>query len=143
MFKLPADLQMYIYTFDSTFHQIYYFLKIEFFLKLTLWRIKWLNPNIDYGDMNKQKELNLSDFKSTQKGIDYLVNYWNKTHPYYYGISTEQNNCEKEFITDNYHASIYLFNTLKTLKNWKVKEDEIIRDGIICKKMVLYKPGKK
>ena len=143
MFNLPTDLQIRIYSFDPTFYKIYHKLKIEFFLKITLWRIRWINENMDYGNISEQQKFNISDFKSTQKGIDYLVNYWNKIHPNYYGHITEQNNCEKEFITDNFKGSSYILNILKMLKNWLVKEEKILKDGIICKKMVLFKPGKK
>lgn len=132
MYRLPLELQIVIYSFDSTFHQIYKTLKIEFLLKLTLWRVHWFNNNVINDSYSNHAKFKLTEFQSTKKGIKFIVNYWNKKH----------SNCEEEFITDNFTGSNHIFGILKLLKNWTVKEDEIKKNGIKCKKMVLFKPGK-
>lgn len=142
MFNLPKELQEYIFSFDDTYHQVYKLLKTEFLLKMTLWRIHWLNNNIDYGNTTEQNKYNLTDFQSTRKGIEFIVEYWNKKHPSYYGLGPEQLNCEEEFITDNFEGSIHILNILKLLKKWIVKESEILRQGKKCKNFILFKPGK-
>ena len=138
----PQDIWELIFSFDPTYHELYYKTKMELFLKTALWRVKWLNRNMNFGDMDKQKIYKPTDFQSTYKSIGFVIKYWNETYPdYYRPLDKEENNCEAEFITDNFKSFSYLFNHLNILKNYSIKlMDEFKKKDV---NWVLYKPGKK
>ena len=75
----PKDIWKHIFSFDPTYHEWYHKLRMEFFLKTALWRVKWLNRNIDYANMKEQEKYKPTDFQSTRKGIDFVINYWNES----------------------------------------------------------------
>lgn len=141
----PKDIWELIFSFDPTYHETYYKTKMEFMLKTALWRVKWLNRDIDYGDVELQKKYKPTDFQSTRKGIGFVINYWNESYPdYYRPLDKPITNCESEFITDNFKSSRYLFNHLNILKNYQIKnsKDSISEEMSVENNWVLYKPGK-
>ena len=70
----PKDIWKHIFSFDPTYHEWYHKLRMEFFLKTALWRVKWLNRNIEYGgDIELQNKYRPTDFQSTSKGIGFVI----------------------------------------------------------------------
>lgn len=148
---LPLDLILKIYEFDSTYHDIYITLKIEFYLKTKLWKIKWLNRELDYGNIrliDTNSKPSYRDYNSSEGNIEYLINYWNVE--YYKRFSSinksSKENSEKEFITDHYKYSKYIFKNIKLLQNYipeKKKENTRGYKKInknIDRDYILYKP---
>ncbi len=145
-YSLPSTLKAHIYSFDPTYHEIFKKIPIEFLLKTTLWRVKWLNERMDYGNMIEQNKYNITDFNSTRKGIEFIVDYWNTTYPDYYRQLEEPDNCEGEYINDNYEGNIHIMGLLKNLKGWTIREEKKLKGNkgssrTLIQEMVLYKPG--
>ena len=139
LFSLPSSLKTHIFSFDSTYHEVYNFIIQEFLLKTTLWRVKWLNRAMDFGNIDKQNEYQITDFESTRKGIQYIVEYWNRTLGDRRTNIDIKENCEQEFITDNFEGTKHIMNKLNMLKKYRVRTDH---DYIGQKEWILYKPGK-
>lgn len=145
-YSLPLALKSLIYSFDPTYHKIYKKIPIELLLKTTLWRVKWLNSQIVVDRyMDEQNKYKVTDFNSTKKSINFIVDYWNKTYPDYYRNELlslpPAKNCEEEYINDYCEGTIHIMRLLKNLKGWTIREAVIKGNIKAIKEMVLYKPG--
>ena len=137
---LNADIWRKIFQYDNTYHEIYELLIVELILKTRFWRLKWLNKNMDYGLINNK--ISNSDYKSTEKSIKELVDYWNyKFYPKYLSQSNNKkgNNCEKEYISDNQKNNNFILKNINMLKKYKPKENKLNNKDI---NYILYKPAK-
>jgi hypothetical protein len=135
---LPNDIVMKIYQYDPTYHEQRKTVFVEMEKKLKFWRIKWLNREFDYGEMDTQKQYNISDFQNSIKNIKYICDYWNFVYPQHYSAQRKNNhtikgsnNCEFEYINDSIKANKHIFGRLKMLKKYTIND-----------KNQLYKPGK-
>ena len=136
--KLPNDIVMKILQYDPTYHEQYKKILVEMEKKLKFWRIKWINKEINLGDIERQSEYNISDFQNCIKNIKYISHYWNYVYPQHYSAQRKAGiiiktfkNCEYEYINDNMKANIHIFNRIKMLKNYTINDEG-----------QLYKPGK-
>lgn len=109
----------------------------EFMAKTKLWRIKWLNKDLDVGTSDDEDDATPLErkYESSRNQLLFLTDYWNYHYnPHfdsYYNLKFN-NNCEEEFITDNNKYSIKIFKNLKLLKDfiWCEKNNNLFKPGI-------------
>jgi hypothetical protein len=117
MYSLPISIIRKIFELDPTYHLVYKELLQEYKKKMSFWKIKWLNKEMDWGSMNRtDNEEDIKEFRYIRKDLNSVLSYWNNNgYPDYYNIYLYQNseNCSDQFITDNNFGCKYVMNHLR------------------------------
>ena len=78
MFKLPLELEMLIFQFDSTYHEKYKEVLQEFKSRV-LWKIVWINSD------------RKSEYIKCRYWRDSILNYWNVSYAICYNLIPSEN----------------------------------------------------
>lgn len=122
-----------------------YLLK-EFVAKTSFWRVKWLNKSFDLGSSgDDEEEPEVIKYESTRAQLEFLTTYWNYHYPSYFNetaLSTDNNNCEEEYLTDVNKCS-RVFKNLRMLKNyiWSDKHNGLFKPGLKHRSRAVWKGG--
>ena len=122
-----------------------YLLK-EFVAKTSFWRVKWLNKSFDLGSSgDDEEEPEVIKYESTKAQLEFITTYWNYHYPSYFNetaLSTDNNNCEEEYLTDVNKCS-RVFKNLGMLKNyiWSDKHNGLFKPGLKHRSRAVWKGG--
>ena len=108
---LPKNIIALIYSFDSTYHQVYQNVVKEFSTVNDFWGLKFHNQSVT-------ETMSSNKMRSTQKQVNNLADYWNKDFINQSYLSI--NNYQQWYAKNGVCSPVHITDTNKWGKYWKI-----------------------